>query len=89
MIKAINIPRNDFPSFSSSCGNLFNNSFEPSNGGTGIRLNKAKKILIYAMSPNGKDKNGKIENLINNPRIKAIKRLDPGPAKETQIMPCF
>jgi hypothetical protein len=44
--KAINIPINDLPNFSSNFGNLFNNNFEPSSGGIGIKLNNARNILM-------------------------------------------
>lgn len=66
------------------------NIFEPSKGGMGIKLNSPKKILTitikliisYANPPNE-------ENLINIPKIMAIKKLEAGPAIATLVEPNF
>src|SRR4030042_5022069 len=69
-----------------------NNNFEPSSGGTGIKLNKANQIFTKTIKakklPIAKLPIARVgKNLIINPRIKAIRKFEPGPAKLTSIKP--
>ena len=69
-------------------------TFEPSSGGTGMRLNIARRILIkttkLAISINAPDKTSKeVPKRIINPKINAIKMLTAGPAPATNASPHF
>ena len=72
--------------------------FDPSNGGMGIRLKKARtrfmispKTIIWMKTPKRDDcilgsVGRKLKNRIIKPKPKAANMFAPGPAKETHIM---
>ena len=74
-------------------GKKVNKMWEPSSGGIGKRLNTANRIFKKTMYEKTKIRagfnsaNGRKRNA--NPKVKAMARLEPGPAKLTKAEPYF
>ena len=92
-IRKPNCPKNIFV-FCIEFGRKVNKICEPSNGGIGIKLKTARRMLIETIKErNGYISAGKkfkgIVNLINKPKNKAMIKLETGPATATFKEPYF
>ena len=72
------------------CGSNEKKIFDPSRGGTGTRLNTARAIFITTryVEITRKDRgNAPLANRIIRPKIRAMRRFEPGPAIEIKNSP--